>query len=214
MTDHPLNEPVDWHALSTEEAIKRLESRAEGLDSAEAERRLADHGPNQLQQARGRPAWKRLLEQFNNILILILLAAAAASLGLGHTLDAIAISGVVLIIALIGFIQEGKAEQALNSIRNMLSPRAQVVRDGRRCEIPAEQLVPGDIVLVESGDRVPADLRLLEAKRLRDEEAALTGESTPVDKAVTAVAEATDLAPPWRRQLTWPSVPAWPTPVP
>ena len=193
MIDHPLNEPVDWHALSTEEALKRLESRAEGLDRAEAERRLADHGPNQLQQAEARPWWKRLLEQFNNVLMLVLLVAAAASLGLGHALDAVAIFGVVLIIALIGFIQEGKAEQALESIRNMLSPQAKVLRDGRRETLPAEQLVPGDIVLVESGDRVPADLRLLEARRFRSEEASLTGESTPVDKDTAAVEAQADL---------------------
>ncbi|APE32375.1 carbonate dehydratase [Halomonas aestuarii] len=183
-----------WHALSPEEALARRESTPGGLEAEDARARLARHGPNQLQQVQGRPAWKRLLAQFNNILMVILLVAAAASLGLGHLLDAIAIFGVVLIIALIGFIQEGKAEQALDSIRDMLSPRAQVVRDGRRSEIPAEQLVPGDIVLVESGDRVPADLRLLEAGRLRAEEAALTGESIPVDKGVDAVAEDTDLA--------------------
>ncbi|WP_280546011.1 HAD-IC family P-type ATPase [Halomonas sp. 11-S5] len=183
-----------WHAMTPEEALGQLDTTREGLGEEEARVRLERHGPNRLQQAKGRPAWRRLLDQFNNILMLILLVAAAASLGLGHTLDAIAILGVVLIIALIGFIQEGKAEQALDSIRDMLSPRAQVVRGGKRREIPAEELVPGDIVLVESGDRVPADLRLLEARRLRDEEAALTGESTPVDKAVAAVDEATDLA--------------------
>ncbi|PRY71394.1 cation-translocating P-type ATPase [Halomonas ventosae] len=183
-----------WHAMSPEDALGQLETTREGLGEQEARARLDRHGPNRLQQAKGRPAWRRLLDQFNNILMLILLVAAAASLGLGHTLDAVAIVGVVLIIALIGFIQEGKAEQALDSIRDMLSPRAQVVRDGKRRELPAEQLVPGDIVLMESGDRVPADLRLLEARRLRDEEAALTGESTPVDKEVAAVDEATDLA--------------------
>ncbi|MDZ7852754.1 MAG: HAD-IC family P-type ATPase [Halomonas sp.] len=186
-------QPTDWHALSTEEALARLESRTEGLERPEAERRLAEHGPNQLKQAESRPWWKRLLEQFNNILMLVLIVAAIASLGLGHTLDAAAIFGVVLIIALIGFIQEGKAEQALESIRQMLSPRANVLRDGRRETIPAEELVPGDIVLVESGDRVPADLRLLEARRFRTEEASLTGESTPVDKDTAAVEAESDL---------------------
>ncbi|MDI5892192.1 cation-translocating P-type ATPase [Halomonas rhizosphaerae] len=193
MTDRSQNELTDWHALSAEEALARLESRTDGLGRAEAEQRLADHGPNQLQQAEARPWWKRLLEQFNNILMLVLIVAAIASLGLGHTLDAAAIFGVVLIIALIGFIQEGKAEQALESIRQMLSPQAKVLRDGRRETLPAEALVPGDIVLVESGDRVPADLRLMEARRFRTEEASLTGESTPVDKATKAVAEDADL---------------------
>ncbi|MFP4262361.1 MAG: cation-translocating P-type ATPase [Halomonas sp.] len=193
MTEHAQDKSTDWHALSTEETLERLEGRAEGLDSEEAERRLAEHGPNQLKQAEARPWWKRLLEQFNNVLMLVLIVAAVASLALGHALDAAAIFGVVVIIALIGFIQEGKAEQALESIRRMLSPKAQVLRDGRRETIPAEALVPGDIVLVESGDRVPADLRLLEARRFRTEEASLTGESTPVDKATEAVEVDVDL---------------------
>ena len=182
-----------WHAVSPEQALAKLESRAEGLSHTQAERRLEEHGPNQLKQAESRPGWKRLLEQFNNILMLVLIVAAIASLGLGHTLDAAAILGVVLIIALIGFVQEGKAEQALESIRQMLSPQAQVLRDGKRETIPAEHLVPGDIVLVESGDRVPADLRLLEARRFRTEEASLTGESTPVDKTTAAVADDAEL---------------------
>ncbi|TDR56549.1 Ca2+-transporting ATPase [Halomonas ventosae] len=193
MTEPRHSEPTAWHALGEDASLDRLESTREGLGGEEARRRLAEHGPNQLQQAEARPWWKRLLEQFNNILMLVLIVAALASLGLGHTLDAGAIFGVVLIIALIGFFQEGKAEQALESIRQMLSPQAQVLRDGRRETIPAEELVPGDIVLVESGDRVPADLRLLEARRFRTEEASLTGESTPVDKATDAVAEDADL---------------------
>ncbi|MCH4564986.1 HAD-IC family P-type ATPase [Halomonas sp. EGI 63088] len=193
MPEHKPHERPSWHALPAEESLTRLDATPRGLSGQEARARLASHGPNRLRQARGHPWWKRLLAQFNNILMLILLAAAVASLGLGHHLDATAILGVVLIIALIGFFQEGKAEQALESIRNMLSPRAQVLRDGRRDVIPAEELVPGDIVLVESGDRVPADLRLLEARRLRAEEAALTGESTPVDKATHAVHQDADL---------------------
>ena len=182
-----------WHALSAEDALAELDSQAEGLSDAEAKQRLERYGPNQLQQAEGRPWWRRLLEQFNNILMMILLVAALASLGLGHTLDAAAIVGVVVIIALIGFIQEGKAEQALDSIRNMLSPQAKVLRGGQRQTIDAEALVPGDIVMVEIGDRVPADLRLIEAKRLRTEEAALTGESTPVDKQLEPVAADSEL---------------------
>ncbi|MDT8878031.1 HAD-IC family P-type ATPase [Halomonas saccharevitans] len=194
MTRHAPAHDRHWHALSPEEALAELDAAQDGLSEDDARERLAQHGPNLLQQGQGRPAWRRLLAQFNNLLMLILLVAAVASLGLGHALDAVAIAGVVLIIALIGFFQEGKAEQALDSIRNMLSPRAQVLRDGRRHEVDAEALVPGDVVLLESGDRVPADLRLLEAKRLRDEEAALTGESTPVDKAIGAVDAQSELA--------------------
>ncbi|MGQ4877042.1 cation-transporting P-type ATPase [Billgrantia sp. LNSP4103-1] len=182
-----------WHALSEQEAFQRLECDRNGIDDEQAASRLERYGHNRLQQAKGRPWWKRLLEQFNNILMIILLLAAVASLGLGHAMDALAIVGVVVIIALIGFVQEGKAEQALEGIRNLLSPQAAVLRNGRRQTIDAEALVPGDIVMLESGDRVPADLRLLEAKRLRTEEAALTGESTPVDKQIDPVDESADL---------------------
>ncbi|MFW6346288.1 MAG: cation-translocating P-type ATPase, partial [Halomonas sp.] len=193
MTEPKHRETTAWHALAEDASLERLASTPDGLNAREARRRLDEHGPNQLQQGEARPAWKRLLEQFNNILMLVLIIAAIASLGLGHIVDAGAIVGVVVIIALIGFFQEGKAEQALESIRQMLSPQAQVMRDGKRETIPAEELVPGDIVLVESGDRVPADLRLLEARRFRTEEASLTGESTPVDKTTRAVAEDADL---------------------
>ncbi|MCE9662570.1 HAD-IC family P-type ATPase [Halomonas sp. M5N1S17] len=183
-----------WHALSADDALERVKGSREGLPDDVARERLNEYGPNKLKQQQGRPWWKRLLEQFNNILMLILIVAAVASLGLGQTLDALAILGVVIIIALIGFIQEGKAEQALESIRDMLSPQANVLRGGKRRTIDAEELVPGDIVMVESGDRIPADLRLIEAKRLRTEEAALTGESTPVDKQTEPVEEEADLA--------------------
>ncbi|MGM0782905.1 MAG: HAD-IC family P-type ATPase [Pseudomonadota bacterium] len=193
MPEHYDSSRTAWHALSGDAALERLDSRGEGLSATQATSRLDEVGPNRLQQERARPWWQRLLSQLNNLLILILIVAALASLGLGHTLDAAAILGVVMIIALIGFIQEGKAEQALESIRNMLSPQAKVLRDGRRHVIPAESLVPGDVVLMESGDKVPADLRLLEAKRLRTEEAALTGESTPVDKSTDAVSEDAEL---------------------
>ncbi|XKF16712.1 HAD-IC family P-type ATPase [Halomonas sp. BLK-85] len=183
-----------WHSINSEDALSRLKVSSNGLTKEEAQQRLTDIGPNQLQQQQGRHWTRRLLEQFNNVLMLILLVAAVASFLLGHSIDAAAIVGVVVIIALIGFIQEGKAEQALDSIRNMLSPQANVLRDGHRTTVPAEDLVPGDIVLIESGDRVPADLRLLEARRLRTEEAALTGESVPVEKHTETVAEDADLA--------------------
>ncbi|TDO13947.1 MULTISPECIES: cation-translocating P-type ATPase [Halomonas] len=187
MTDHSQNGAVDWHALSPDEALSRLESRTQGLSPQEVEQRLERYGPNRLKQQQTTSWWKRFLEQFNNLLMLILLVAAGASLALGQVLDAAAILGVVLITALIGLIQEGKAEQALESIRDMLSPRAQVIRDGKRRTIDAEALVPGDIVTLQDGDRVPADLRLFEARQLRCDEAPLTGESTPVDKSSDAV---------------------------
>lgn len=186
---HPI-----WHTMTGDEALEQRESTFDGLSTQASQERLQTHGPNRIQQEQGRPWYRRLLDQFNNILMMILLVAALASFLLGHAIDAAAIVGVVVIIALIGFIQEGKAEQALESIRNMLSPQANVLRDGKRTAIPAEEVVPGDIVLIESGDRVPADLRLIEAHRFRTEEAALTGESVPVEKHVDPVESGADLA--------------------
>jgi magnesium-transporting ATPase (P-type) len=130
----------------------------------------------------------RFLSQFNNILVYVLLGAGFIKLMLDLWVDASIILGVVILNALLGFIQEGKAEKALDSIRNMLSAEARTVRGGETRMIPAEQLVPGDIVLLESGDKVPADLRLVDAKNLRTDEAALTGESVPAEKTIDAVA--------------------------
>lgn len=130
----------------------------------------------------------RFLLQFHSVLIYVLLAAGAITALLGKWVDSGVIFGVVLINALIGFVQEGKAEQALAAIREMLSLEASVVRNGRRRKVPADDLVPGDVVVLQSGDKLPADVRLVEAKSLRVQEAALTGESVPVDKAVAPVA--------------------------
>jgi magnesium-transporting ATPase (P-type) len=177
----------DWHALSAAEALRRLDSQAEGLTPDEARARLARFGPNSLPPPRSRSVLMRFVAQFHNVLIYVLLAAAVVTAALGHWLDAGVIMGVVLVNALIGFIQEGRAEQAIASIRRMLSLQASALRGGQRVTVPAEELVPGDVVLLESGDKVPADLRLLAARGLRTEEAALTGESQPVDKAVDPV---------------------------
>ncbi|SOD96408.1 HAD-IC family P-type ATPase [Caenispirillum bisanense] len=186
--------PTAWHAASPEEALDGLAAAPGGLAEADAAERLRSHGPNSLPEAARRPAWRRLVAQFDNVLILVLLAAGVVTLLLGHWVDAGVIFGVVLINALIGFIQEGKAEKALDSIRTMLSPEAVVLRDGRRRRIKAVEVVPGDVVVIEPGDRIPADLRLLRARGLRVQEAALTGESLPVDKAAAPVAADTPLA--------------------
>lgn len=183
-----------WHALPVEEALEKLNSSEEGLSEDQASELFEKHGPNQIREQAGRPWWRRLLDQFNNILIILLIVAGAASWGLGHLVDAGAIFAVVLINGIIGFIQEGKAEKALQSIKNMLSPEARVRRDGQEKTRPAEDLVPGDVVILRSGDRVPADLRLLWASQCRNEEAPLTGESEPVNKGSDAVDEDTDLA--------------------
>ncbi|WP_372623639.1 HAD-IC family P-type ATPase [Falsiroseomonas sp.] len=182
-----------WHALPASEALARLGSTAEGLTGEEAAARLARHGPNRLPEPPRRGPLARFLDQFRNLLIYVLLGAAAISALLGHWLDAAVILAVVLVNAIVGFVQEGRAEAALAAIRDLLAPHAAVLRDGRRRDVEAAELVPGDIVLVEAGDRVPADLRLLDARGLRAEEAMLTGESVPADKAPAPVAETAPL---------------------
>lgn len=185
---NPVSEIVAWHATSQQEVVERLgTSREKGLDPAEAAVRLRKYGPNRLPEGRKEGPFARFLAQFNNILVYVLLAAGFTKLMLNLWVDAAIIFGVVVLNALLGFIQEGRAEKALDSIRNMLSAEARTVRGGETRMIAAEQLVPGDVVLLESGDKIPADLRLIEAKNLRTEEAALTGESVPAEKGVDAV---------------------------
>src|SRR5690349_1361147 len=170
------------------EVVERLAANLEkGLNPSEASARLQKYGPNRLPEGRKRGPFMRFLAQFNNILIYVLLAAGFTKLMLNLWVDAGIIFAVVVLNALLGFIQEGKAEKALDSIRNMLSAEARTMRSAETRMIPAEQLVPGDVVLLESGDKIPADLRLIEAKNLRTEEAALTGESVPAEKTVAAV---------------------------
>lgn len=177
--------PPAWHALPAADVITALESDAHtGLTQAEAARRLNRHGPNRLPEVARKPAWVRLALQLHNPLIHVLLAAGAITLALGSHVDAAVIFGVVIINAVIGHVQEGKAERALEAVRDMLAAHANVWRDGERHQVDADQLVPGDIVLLESGDKVPADLRLVHARNLRVIEAALTGESVPVVKSL------------------------------
>jgi len=178
-----------WHAMAAQEVTKRLTTDTEkGLNASEAESRLQKYGPNRLPEGRKRGPFMRFLSQFNNVLVYVLLGAGFVKLMLNLWIDAAIILGVVIINALLGFIQEGRAEKALDSIRNMLSAEARTLRGGETRMIAAEELVPGDVVLLESGDKVPADLRLVEAKNLRTEEAALTGESVPADKTTDPVA--------------------------
>ena len=179
-----------WHALGVGEVFERLGTSIDkGLGASEAQNRLQEYGANRLPVGKKRGPLVRFFSQLNNILVYVLLGAGFTKMMLGVWLDAWIILGVVLLNALLGFIQEGKAEKALDSIRNMLSAEARTTRDGETRMIPADELVPGDVVLLESGDKVPADLRLAEAKNLRTEEAALTGESVPAEKTVDPVAE-------------------------
>src|SRR5262245_50702076 len=182
------NEATAWHALAADDVVRRLNTNTQtGLDAAEISQRLAKYGHNQLPEAGRRGPFVRFLLQFHNVLVYVLLASAFVKLMMSLWLDASIILGVVIINALLGFIQEGRAEKALDSIRNMLSTEARTVRDGETRLVPAEELVPGDVVLLESGDKVPADLRLTDVKNLRTEEAALTGESVPTDKSTDPV---------------------------
>ncbi|MBL8466062.1 MAG: HAD-IC family P-type ATPase, partial [Thauera sp.] len=176
------------HARAADEVLSALDSGPTGLSAAEAARRLAEVGPNRLPAPPRDGLLKRFFKHFNDVLIYVLLGAAAITATLGHWIDTGVILGVVVINAIIGFIQEGKAEEALAGIRKMLSLRADARRDGQWIGVDADSLVPGDIVRLRSGDRVPADLRLIEATNLRIEESALTGESVPADKTTEAVA--------------------------
>jgi Ca2+-transporting ATPase len=171
-----------WHTLSNEAVFSQLKSAPAGLTSAEAARRLAQHGPNELQAAHRISPWTILFEQFKNVLIVILLAATALSAFLGHGVEAIAIAVIVLFAVLLGFVQEYRAERAIEALRQMAAPTATVLRDGEEEEVPARELVPGDVILLRAGDKIPADVRLIESINLQIEESALTGESVPVEK--------------------------------
>lgn len=183
-----------WHALDGASCLQQLDSQSNGLTAEQVRQRVQQYGPNSLPSAPPPPAWRRFLRQMQNTLIYVLLGCAGLTLLLGHWLDSLVILGVVLINALVGFIQEGRAEQAMRAIAGLLSLHCRVRREHGLQELPAEQLVPGDIVLLEEGDRVPADLRLLNCRDLRIEEAALTGESLPADKQSEPVSSSAVLA--------------------
>ena len=180
-----------WHTLDVSTAAARLDAAATGLAAAEATRRLTIHGPNELHVQARESAWRTLAAQFQNVLIVILLCATVISGFLGHTLEAVAITVIVLFAVLLGFVQEYRASRALEALREMAAPVAHVLRDGEEVTVAARELVPGDVVLLRAGDRVPADLRLIEAVNLAVDEAALTGESTPTQKITGAIATAT-----------------------
>ena len=203
-TTHPSEHSrPDWHTLPAAEVETQLQSGPDGLADGEAARRIEQYGPNRLAPPKRRGVLMRLLMQFHNILLYVMLGAAVITAILGHWVDTGVLLAAVVINAIIGFIQEGKAEAALDAIRAMLSPHATVVRGGDRRQIDAAELVPGDRVLLVSGDRVPADLRLVKVKELRVEEAALTGESLPVEKAPMR----------WRPTRRWAIATAWPIPA-
>ncbi len=181
---------MNWHQLDAEEVCSRLGSSPAGLAPEEAARRLAEHGPNELQATHRTSPWTLLLAQFKNLLIVILLIATLLSGLLGHQLEALAIAVIVFFAVGLGFLQEWRAERAIEALGRMAAPTATVRRAGGETEIPARDLVPGDIILLRTGAKVPADARLLEAVNLQLEEAALTGESAPVAKETAPLTDA------------------------
>jgi Ca2+-transporting ATPase len=180
---------ISFHVLTVDETLRALGTSARGLTTSEAVRRLATTGPNELEAPPRVSPWTLLAAQFKNVLILILLIAVALSIALGHGIEAIIIGFIVVFAALLGFVQEYRAEKAISALRDMAAPTARVLRDGDESIIRASDLVPGDIVLLLVGDRTPADLRIVEAANLQADEAPLTGESVPVEKRIDAIAD-------------------------
>jgi P-type Ca2+ transporter type 2C len=192
----------DWHTLTASDALQRLDVTAgSGLSSEEVARRSEQYGPNRIQEVRAARWYEVLGRQFTDVLILILLAAAVVSFAVGEVADAVTILVIVVLNGVLGFVQEWKAEQALDALRSMLSPTCTVLRDGRQIEIERVDLVPGDIVALEIGDQVPADLRLVESVGLKIDESAFTGESASVSKGTDAVALDAHLAE--RSSMAW-----------
>jgi Ca2+-transporting ATPase len=173
----------DWHAIDEQQALERVSGSPDGLDGEEAQRRRQDVGPNSLEEKEGVGPLRILLRQVNNPLIYLLIGAAILSLVAGRMVDAGVIAGVVLLNSVLGFVQEWRAEGALAALREMTAPQARVLRGGEGEDIPSEDVVPGDVLVLESGDRVVADARVLSAEDLRVDESALTGESEPAEKS-------------------------------
>jgi Ca2+-transporting ATPase len=175
---------ADWYGIEADEALRRLDAYADGLTGSEATRRLAEQGPNAIPESQHRSVPAMLLGQFSDFMILVLLAAALISGLIGEPADTIAILVIVVLNAIIGTVQEFRAERAVAALREMAAPEAKVLRDGKAVSVAAAELVAGDVVLLEAGSVVPADLRLLEVEELQADESALTGESVAVDKQV------------------------------
>lgn len=180
---------TDWHRLTIEQALEEAGSGPHGLTSEEAQRRLSEHGPNELVQTGVKSPWRILLEQFTSILIIILMVAAVVSGVLGDYVEAAAIAAIVVLNALLGFRQEYRAEKTIAALRRLAAPHVRVRRDGEVREIPARELVVGDIILIEAGNLIPADCRIIQSVNLRVQESALTGESEPVEKTAEPLPE-------------------------
>src|ERR1051325_485125 len=180
-------QPQEWHALKPEDVLKHLRVQDKGLTTEDAKSRLEHYGPNQLNEAPRSTFLQMLWEQLNNFVVILLVVASVVSALLGDYVEAAAIMAIVILNAVLGIIQERRAEEALAALKKLAAPDAQVLRDGHRVSVPAHELVPGDIVFLEAGNFIPADIRLLEAVNLRIEEASLTGESQAVQKNAATV---------------------------
>ncbi len=182
-------EPIAWYSIDADESLRRLQSSNNGLRTAVAQQRLVEYGPNTIPEKRRRSLLMILLGQFSDFMIIVLLTAALISGFIGEPQDTIAILVIVLLNAIIGAVQEFRAERAVAALREMAAPEAEVLRDGNSMTLAASELVPGDIVLLQAGNIVPADLRLLEVEELQTDESTLTGESTPVNKLPDTINE-------------------------
>src|SRR5512136_3450310 len=186
---------TQWHALDVHEALEALESDASrGLTDGEVARRVAEYGPNEIRKEDRVSPWTIFLGQFKNVLIIILLVATVLSAVVGEVFDAALIFVIVLFCALLGFVQEYRAERALEALKKMLSPTVRLIRNGREQDILSKDIVPGDILLLEAGFKIPADGRLIENASLKCDEASLTGESLPVAKDIGRLAAAVRVA--------------------
>ena len=185
--------PKSWHAMEIDETMKQLNTKNTGLSQEEVQKRLQQYGTNELQKEKGTSAVKIFIEQFEDLLIVILLIATGLSIYLGEITDAIVIIAIVLACAILGFVEEFRSEKALEALKKMTAPTAMVLRDGKEVKVQTSELVPGDIVLLYTGDKIPADSRLLESFNLKIDEASLTGESSPVTKEVTPLPEETPI---------------------
>jgi len=180
--------------MDTQETIQTLNTKETGLSQEEAQKRLIEYGPNELKKEKGKSRIKLFIEQFADILIIILIIATLLSIAVGELYDAIIIFAIVIASAVLGFIEEYRSEKALEALKKMTAPTAMVLRDGKEVKLQSSDVVPGDIILLYTGDKVPADARLVEAINLKTDEAPLTGESTPVNKDVSSLPENTLLA--------------------
>ncbi len=180
---------MNWYSLTAEEVLKQIGSTPDGLDDSAVKQKLEEHGKNELKAKKKVSPLVIFIRQFLDVMILVLVVAAVISVFIGEVSDTIVIVVIIVLNAIIGFIQEYRAEKAIEALKKMAAPSSQVIRNGNITEVPAVELVPGDVVLLEAGNAVPADIRLLQGEALKTTEASLTGESNPIDKVTNALKE-------------------------